>query len=570
MPLYREIAVLRHFFLLHIVSVLCQAWECLDMNRGAVNNRPKNRVRQGSINLELWRDFQDGLGALIDVPLSLYDETGSVLVESGRVNSVCKRVKLDPVGRTCCNDFYSMAVSEAVATRQSHVYKCHTNQYLFTVPVLLPDGEVVVVVGGRLYIEEADGKVGNEFFDGISRFGFEDDTVERMKRGLKSIPKRSILSLPEIIENMAAPFLKGLGTLKVSVAPVTVASKEVPDTLGVSKSRTGFQALEELYKSIAPVLDRDKLYTTILEKTTELMGAERGSLMMFDKKKQFLSIKAAKGIDTLVSKGVKVKVGTRISGSTAARGVPVMVRDIDIEIPEHAKVSRYKTGSFLSIPLKLDKRVVGVLNVSDKSTGEVFSDDDLLFMLSLANYVAIALERGAYYLMSEEFRLISMTDPLTGLFNRRYFRERLFEEVERAKRHSGCFTIFVIDIDNFKIYNDTYGHVAGDEMLKKVSHAIRSAVRGMDVVARYGGEEFNVLLPHTNRVESYVIAERIRESVESLHPNSSALNELPTISVGIAEFPVDAKSIDELINNADRAMYAAKKMGKNRVVFYER
>ena len=556
--------------MLHILQFLCQAWESIGVSRGAVNNRPENRVKRGNINLELWRDFQNGLGDLIDVPLSLYDETGELLVDSGRVNSVCKRIKLDPVGRSSCNDFYAMAVSEAVSTRSSHVYKCHTNQYLFTVPIQLPDGNVVVVVGGRVYIEEADGNVGNEFFEGIARFGFEDDSVERMRKGLESIPKNSILSLPEIVENMAAPFLKGLGTLKVAALPVNPGTETVPVQGSRLKSRDGFRALEELYKSIAPVLDRDRLYTTILEKTTELMGVERGSLMMFDKKKQYLRIKAAKGIDYVVSKDVRVKVGTGISGATAARGVPVMVRDIDTEIPRHAKISGYKTGSFLSIPLKLEERVVGVLNVSDKSTGEVFSEDDLALMLSLANYVTIALERGAYYLMSEEFKLISMTDPLTGLFNRRYFRERLFEEVERAKRHSGCFTVFIIDIDNFKTYNDTYGHVAGDEMLKKVSHAIRSAVRGMDVVARYGGEEFSVLLPHTNKEESYVIAERIRAGVEELHPNSSALNELPTISVGIAEFPVDAKNIDELINNADRAMYAAKKMGKNRVVFYER
>jgi diguanylate cyclase (GGDEF)-like protein len=561
------------------------------MNRGVVKNNPKNLSHPVNIDLELWRDFQDGLSALIEVPLALYGESGTVIVESGRVNSVCKRVKLDLKGHVKCNDLYAEVVAEAVATRQSHIYKCHTNQYIFTVPVLLACGTVLVIVGGKVYLEgldglsSLDGTVRKELFEGVAVFGFSLDAIERMSKGLKSIPKNGILSLPGIVENMAVPFLKGLGKFNTAavnaraqavspVAPVSPAPAVSPLSEEAQKSesavRTGFRALEEVYKSIAPVLDRDLLYKTILDKTTELIGAERGSLMMLDKKKEYLSIKAAKGIDSDLHKGIKVKVGTGISGSIAASGVPVMVADIEEEVPRHRRVSKYKTGSFLAIPLKMDDRVIGVLNVSDKITGGAFSEDDLLLLLSLANYATIALERGTYYSMSEEFKLISMTDPLTGLFNRRYFRERLFEEVERVKRHSGCFATFVIDIDNFKGFNDTYGHVAGDEMLKSVSRAIRGAVRGMDIVARYGGEEFNVLLPHTTKQESWIIAERIRQSVEALHPTSSAVNELPTISVGIAEFPIDAKSIDELINNADRAMYAAKKMGKNRVVFYER
>jgi diguanylate cyclase (GGDEF)-like protein len=127
----------------------------------------------------------------------------------------------------------------------------------------------------------------------------------------------------------------------------------------------------------------------------------------------------------------------------------------------------------------------------------------------------------------------------------------------------------VIDIDNFKYFNDTYGHVAGDEMLKSVARTIRNAVRSMDVVARYGGEEFTVILPHTNKKESHVIAERIRKEVEKLSQLSTVISEEYTISVGIAEFPLDSNTIDGIIHNADRAMYTAKRLGKNRVVFYE-
>ena len=171
--------------------------------------------------------------------------------------------------------------------------------------------------------------------------------------------------------------------------------------------------------------------------------------------------------------------------------------------------------------------------------------------------------------MSEELKMLSMTDPLTGLFNRRYFRERLYEEVERVKRHDGCFSTFIIDIDNFKAFNDRYGHLAGDELLKGVAKAVREAVRSMDVVARYGGEEFAVILPHTDKKDASIIAERMRKGVQDYRPPHNIFEEWPTISLGVAEFPADASHIDDLINKADRAMYLAKRMGKNRVVMYE-
>lgn len=513
----------------------------------------------GRIDLALWKEFQEGISSLLDIPIYLYDGKGMMLTRSDRESRLCRSIRSLPRGEMLCRDVYDKAVSQVLEKGKIYVYKCHANQYIFAIPVNIDADMSFVVVGGQTYLSGNELK---DFWEGTSGLGLDERTLLDLKDGLKTVPPRSIFTIPNIVANLAVPFLKSLYSRGGSLPPVSAKAE---------KNRLkGFYALEAVYKSIAPVLDREELYDTILSKSSELVDAERGTLMILDNKNKVLSVKASKGIERSIVDNLRVRVGEGISGSIAAKGIPVMVANIESEVPSWKNRARYKTKSFISIPLKLDTRVIGVINMSDKTSGGAFSEEDLHLLLSFANFASIALERGAYYSMSEELKMLSMTDHLTGLFNRRYFRERVFEEVERVKRHNECFAIFVIDIDNFKYFNDTYGHLAGDEILKGVSRTIRDAVRSMDVVARYGGEEFAVILPHTSKRDSVVIAERIRRGVEECRPSVDGMTEWPTISLGVAEFPGDASNIDDLVNKADRAMYLAKRMGKNRVVIYER
>ena len=337
----------------------------------------------------------------------------------------------------------------------------------------------------------------------------------------------------------------------------------------IKKKFKVLEAMEDVYSTIAPVLDQEELHNAILDKATELVGAEQGSIMMLDNNTH-LAIKASKGIRKGILEGIKVRAGEGISGSVIEKGTPVIVKDIEAGPFTRKNRARYKTKSFVSIPLRVGSRTIGVINISDKITGEVFSEEDLYLLLSFASYASIALERGAYYRMTEDLKKISVTDSLTELFNRRYFHERLFEEIERSKRHNEPFTIFMLDIDDFKVFNDKYGHLSGDEVLKSVAYAVRDAVRSIDVAARFGGEEFSIILPYTTKMNSYVTAERIRRSVEDIRFIGSKIpsDQKISISIGIAEFPADASSIEELIDKADTAMYLAKARGKNRIVGY--
>ncbi len=176
-----------------------------------------------------------------------------------------------------------------------------------------------------------------------------------------------------------------------------------------------------------------------------------------------------------------------------------------------------------------------------------------------------AMER--YYLLMEAnqkeyYRELSILDGLTGLHNYRYFHEIILREVARAKRYPQTFSLLMVDIDDFKAYNDSRGHLAGDDLLKKISQVFVKSLRFVDMVFRYGGEEFAVILPQTSKEGAAAAANRIIGIISQNMP--------VTISGGLASFPEDGQSEDELIGHADKALYQAKCLGKGRICVFER
>ena len=169
--------------------------------------------------------------------------------------------------------------------------------------------------------------------------------------------------------------------------------------------------------------------------------------------------------------------------------------------------------------------------------------------------------------MKEEALLLSYTDDLTGIYNHRFFIQQLTLEVERQKRYESPLALLMIDIDYFKHYNDTNGHLAGDQVLKAIAILIQRGVRQSDIVARYGGEEFSAILINAGREKAFEIAERVRRMVADTRiPNESAQpNGNLTVSVGLATFSPSISTLTDLIREADHALYRAKKAGRNRI-----
>jgi diguanylate cyclase (GGDEF)-like protein len=171
--------------------------------------------------------------------------------------------------------------------------------------------------------------------------------------------------------------------------------------------------------------------------------------------------------------------------------------------------------------------------------------------------------------LNAKLNQLANTDGLTGLYNHRYFQEVLVKEVRRSERHNREFALLFLDIDNFKKYNDDYGHVKGDLVLKKVAESIGNNIRRSDMVARYGGEEFVIILPETGEKGALMHADNIRKSIEEYTCNGmDGLPEAPiTISIGIALFPIDGTTPSALIKASDNALYEAKAQGKNKVCY---
>lgn len=236
-------------------------------------------------------------------------------------------------------------------------------------------------------------------------------------------------------------------------------------------------------------------------------------------------------------------------------------RDSEPEAFGPLGITDESVGTFVGIPIFSEKRVVAILIVENLPREDI----DRFFIVAMQ--FALEIKKVLLY---ETVEKLAITDSLTGLYTRRYFSERLNEELQRSRRYKFKFAFLMLDIDDFKKCNDTYGHLVGDVVLKELAGIMRSSVREIDLVARYGGEEFAVILPETDTAGACLVAERIRSRTagrvfkaydETLHV---------TISIGVATYPKDADKAKDLIDRADGALYAAKKSGKNLVQEYKK
>ncbi|MGC2235878.1 MAG: diguanylate cyclase [Pyrinomonadaceae bacterium] len=313
-------------------------------------------------------------------------------------------------------------------------------------------------------------------------------------------------------------------------------------------------------------IDADDFWTRLVQISAELLKAERSSLLLFDEKSNAFVVKAATGARADIIKRETVGVGERVAGTVLHDGKPVVVADVNkaafrVASPEF----NYKTDSFISYPIAVGGRKIGVLNVTDRADGGVYGEEDLELLDAIAPQLGVLIDRLTLKNKAGEFEQLSVTDALTGLLNRRYLEERLSEEIKRSDREGYPMSFLMIDVDFFKSYNDTFGHAEGDKALKIAAHSLKETLRSADIAARYGGEEFSILLPQTTPDEAKIIAERIRRTVEA----SEFPNRKVTVSIGVASLSHVIATPDTIIKAADNALYEAKRRGRNNVQFYE-
>ena len=210
-------------------------------------------------------------------------------------------------------------------------------------------------------------------------------------------------------------------------------------------------------------------------------------------------------------------------------------------------------------PLKSKERKLGHLFYKG-----VAQPDKEKFLI-LCHQFALALRRIKLY---KDIELLAITDSLTEVHTRRYFMDRFAEEIARAALRNTHLSIVMIDVDNFKSFNDQYGHLTGDRILKRIGQIIKESIREIDIAGRYGGEEFCVVLPETDLDGAFLAAERIRLAAETTAIQAYDHTVKVSVSLGVATFPEGGASVDELIDNADWALYRAKSLGRNRTVVF--
>jgi diguanylate cyclase (GGDEF)-like protein len=330
--------------------------------------------------------------------------------------------------------------------------------------------------------------------------------------------------------------------------------------------RTRLVELYLLYfvsKSYNVALDLDSVFASTMRLLRDSLNIEEFCLLLLDEPSAQLRVWEADTAIYHATSDLTFSLGEGITGLAAQTGEAVLVQDTK----KDKRFSHYKgrvpdIGSFLSVPLKTERnRVIGVLNIH-KREANGFHANDPVFFTAVAEHLAHAIDRGRRY---ETAQRASMFDDLTGIYNKRAFLNTAHRELSKAARHGEAVSVIITDIDHFKQINDNHGHMVGDRMLTEVARRLCSAVRESDIVARFGGEEFTVLLPSTESTGAAAVAEKIRQAIAQEFASSPGEPDSPaiTLTLGVAAYPDDGDTVEDLLTAADRRMYAGKQQGRN-------
>lgn len=306
-------------------------------------------------------------------------------------------------------------------------------------------------------------------------------------------------------------------------------------------------------------LNETEVLNTILEHATQVTRAEASSIILKGEDGHSLYFLAATGKKAEEVKKLKLEIGEGIAGWVVSKGESVLSADVTADPRFSRRVSesvQFQSHSIACSPMRIRGRIIGAIEVINRQGGGTFDEDDLDILEAFANAAATALENARLY-------RLAITDELTGLYSHRYFKDYLNLELHKAKRLGRSMSVLLLDIDNFKTFNDTYGHAVGDEILRGVARVLRKGLRETDVIARYGGEEIGIILTELKPPQVRTIAQRLRSQIAEYRVRSNGNDIGVTVSIGASFFPGSADEPDSLFEKADQALYAAKAAGKN-------
>jgi diguanylate cyclase (GGDEF)-like protein len=392
----------------------------------------------------------------------------------------------------------------------------------------------------------------------------------RYLEGLKEA--RSNLAVPLIVANQVAGVLnvesEGLDAFtEAHEKTLTVLGSQAALAILAGRTRERLQQridqLNALYRISQLASGQDDLDTTlqaILGVTEELVPDGHVAVLLLDEQSRTLSVRASRGYGEGVDM-LRIPLGQGVTGRCAESGEVMLANDI-------TEINDYIEGvpgalSEIALPLKVDGRVIGVLNAEAGRRG-AYSEDHVRPLTVVAQQAAVVIRAAQ---LNDEMRQLAVTDPLTGLYNRRYFVEKLNEEVSRAQRYGQRVALMLVDCDHLKAINDDHGHLSGDRALQALADVMKITLRENDVLARLGGDEFAALLIDADETRAIEVSDRLKRTVHSLRLISEDGGDIDmTVSAGIAIFPDAGADVKSLMREADAAMYRAKHDGRDQTV----
>ena len=324
------------------------------------------------------------------------------------------------------------------------------------------------------------------------------------------------------------------------------------------------RALLGFSKRMSNIINLDKLANEMLSTITKALHITQAKLLFQDfSSGDFTTQFAYPKVEGELSNEIKFNVDNPIVAWLYKESEPLNLGLID-NMPEFKGLWEVEkeqiTASNLGLlcPIKSQGRLIGILALGRKQSDTLYLHEDLELVMSMASQAGTIIENAQLY---SQAVIRANTDGLTGLYNHRHFHERLEQEIARGSRFGTTFSLIMLDIDLFKAYNDIHGHLAGDEILRRVGMYIKTSIRTLDTAFRYGGEEFAIILPEARLGDAYKVAERIRKTIRT--KTSSRATPI-TASLGIANWPIDGVMKEEIISCSDAALYRAKQTGRNR------
>ncbi len=326
------------------------------------------------------------------------------------------------------------------------------------------------------------------------------------------------------------------------------------------------EALRATTADITKELGLKNLLQAILQRATDLLHATGGELGLVNQSNNTIQILVSHNMGPTDYIGETISMNEGLMGYVAQTQQIEMLEDYKNWDGQMDSYQESPIHAAIAAPLMIGKRFLGVIGIMNSDRTRKFTDNEKGLMSMFAQQAAIAVENAQLF---EERQHQARLDMTTGIYNRRGLSELGYREIDRSLRFNRPLGVIFLDIDHFKMVNDTYGHPVGDQVLKELAQRLRSNLRSIDILSRYGGEEFVILLPETNTEGALDVAERIRKTVEEKPFSPNNLSLWITISQGVTIMNKDNCSLKELIQQADEAAYQSKDAGRNLVTLYD-